>query len=140
MSNFRLLSGSAWLLLAGCLWACGSDWRPARNLVFISLDTTRRDHLTSYGYPRDTAPAVDRLARRSVVFENVYAQSTHTSPSHATMFTGVYPHLHGVRFNGDRLDHARVTLAQILSQGPVVLKKSGRYPRRDHLHDRPRLR
>jgi len=117
MSNFRLLSGGAWFLLAGCLWACGSDWRPARNLVFISLDTTRRDHLTNYGYPRATAPTVDGLARRSTVFENVYAQSTHTSPSHATMFTGVYPHLHGVRFNGDRLDHSRVTLAQILLQG-----------------------
>jgi arylsulfatase A-like enzyme len=86
----------------------------AENLVFVVLDTVRQDHLPTYGYPRDTAPRLDALAGSSAVFENAFAQQTNTSPSHASMFTGLYPPAHGSRFNGVRLAAGRVTLAQVL--------------------------
>ena len=88
---------------------------PPRNLVLISLDTTRADHLPTYGYPRDTAPRIDRLARDSYVFLNAVAQWTTTSPSHSSMFTGLYPHTHGVGENTRLLAQEFPTLAEILA-------------------------
>ncbi|NIU19571.1 MAG: sulfatase, partial [Actinobacteria bacterium] len=82
----------------------------------ISLDTVRRDHLTSYGYGRDTMPRLDALARQSAVFDNAYAQDTNTNPSHASMFTGLYPHVHGSRYNGQCLNDGELTLAEILEE------------------------
>jgi arylsulfatase A-like enzyme len=98
------------------LLAGDSPAHEPRNLVFISLDTVRRDHLPIYGYSRATAPSVERLARTATVFENAYTQDTNTNPSHTSMFTGVYPHVHGSRKNGLRLADDQVTLAQILKR------------------------
>jgi len=83
-------------------------------LLFVSLDTTRRDHLQTYGYPRQTSPNLDRLAARSVVFNRAVAQMTITNPSHASMLTGLYPHTHGVGENTRRLADEHVTLTEIL--------------------------
>ncbi|MBM4015871.1 MAG: hypothetical protein FJ293_13025 [Planctomycetes bacterium] len=69
---------------------------PRPNLVLITLDTTRADHLGCYGYPRPTSPTIDALAAESVVFERCLAVLPHTTPSHASIFTGVYPYEHGV--------------------------------------------
>lgn len=99
------------VLLALALPACAP---PPRNLLFISLDTTRKDHLPTYGYERDTAPAIDRLARGGVVFDNAVAQWTTTNPSHTSMFSGLYPHTHGVGSNTRQLAEERTTLAEIL--------------------------
>jgi arylsulfatase A-like enzyme len=93
--------------------ATGDDGVP-RNLAIISLDTVRRDHLPTYGYDRATARAVDALARESLVFDNAYTQETNTNPSHASMFTGVYPHVHGSVANLTRLPSHQLTLAEIL--------------------------
>jgi arylsulfatase len=69
---------------------------PRPNLVLVTLDTTRADHLGCYGYPRPTSPTIDALAQESVVFERCHAVLPHTTPSHASIFTGVYPYEHGV--------------------------------------------
>ncbi len=84
------------------------------HLVLVSLDTTRRDHLSTYGYARPTAPALDRLAQGGALFENALSQWTATNPSHTSMFTGLYPHTHGVGTNTSRLPDALPTLAEIL--------------------------
>jgi choline-sulfatase len=98
------------------LWVLPGCAEPAspRNLVVITLDTVRRDHLPTYGYPRDTAPKLDRFAREAVVFDDAISQETNTTPSHASMFTGVYPHVHGSRDNGQPVPPPRPTLAEIL--------------------------
>ena len=62
---------------AALLTACAPP-RPD-NLVFISLDTTRKDHLSAYGYPRDTSPRLAQLAAESAVFLNGEAQWTVTN-------------------------------------------------------------
>ncbi len=107
---------SRWLGLALLAVIAGCRSEPPPNLVLISLDTVRRDHLQSYGYARDTAPAVARLAAESAVFENAFAQDVETNPSHASMLTGLYPNVHGNRHHGLKLRAGVPTLAAILEE------------------------
>ncbi len=65
------------------------------NYIVISLDTLRADHLGCYGYPLPTSPHLDALARTGILFERVYAQAPYTLPSHASLFTSLYPRQHG---------------------------------------------
>jgi arylsulfatase A-like enzyme len=69
------------------------DMRP--NIVLVSIDTLRADHLGCYGYARDTSPTIDRLAREGVVFRQAIASSSWTFPSHASMLSGLNPSRHG---------------------------------------------
>ena len=64
--------------------------RPNADVVLITIDALRSDHVGAYGYPRPTTPNLDALARRGVRFERVYTQAPHTSFSVATMLTGKY--------------------------------------------------
>ena len=74
--------------------------RPADGpVVFISIDTLRADRLPVYGYPRISTPNIDRLAADGVVFENAYAHSPQTLPSHTSILSGELPFEHGVRDN-----------------------------------------
>jgi arylsulfatase A-like enzyme len=70
-----------------------SHGRP--NLVLISLDTLRADHLGCYGYRRNTSPNIDRFAEGAVLFQHTIAPSPWTTPSHASVFTGLHPSIHG---------------------------------------------
>jgi arylsulfatase A-like enzyme len=65
-------------------------------VVVIVIDTLRADHLPAYGYAKDTAPFMSRLAREGVVFEHVYSPSSWTAPATASLFTSLYPFQHGV--------------------------------------------
>lgn len=80
-----------------------SDKASRQNVLFITVDTLRADHLGCYGYPRNTSPSIDAFAEKSVVFENCISQSTSTMPSHASMFTSLHPPAHGVITNVSRL-------------------------------------
>ena len=62
------------------------------NLLFITLDTARAANLSLHGYARATTPRIDRFARRGVVFDQAHATAPWTLPSHASMFTGRWPH------------------------------------------------
>ena len=84
------------------------------NIILITLDTLRADHLSLYGYPRRTTPGIDKWAARGVVFDNAIAPSSWTLPSHASMFTGLLPHQHGADFTVP-LDPSWWTLAEVLS-------------------------
>jgi arylsulfatase A-like enzyme len=64
------------------------------DVVLIVLDTTRRDHLSLYGYPEPTTPHLDALARRAQVYDDAWSVSPWTSPSHASLFTGLLPAEH----------------------------------------------
>ena len=69
------------------------------NVVVITIDTLRRDHLAPYGARFET-PAATRLAREGVVFEDTVSQVPLTLPSHTSLFTGLYPPHHTIRDNG----------------------------------------
>jgi len=86
------------------------------HVFFITIDTLRADHLGCYGYVRNTSPFIDSLAKKGVLFENAYSQSPSTCPSHASIFTGLYPSQHRVLANGYVLDDSYTTLAEILRE------------------------
>ena len=65
------------------------------NILLITMDTVRADHLSVYGYERDTAPHLREFARGATVYNNAVAASDMTLPSHASIFTGLYPSWHG---------------------------------------------
>jgi arylsulfatase len=71
----------------------------AKHFVLITLDTVRADKLGCYGYFRDTTPNLDRFAAQCVRFERCLAPVANTTPSHASLLTGVYPHEHGILTN-----------------------------------------
>ena len=77
-------------LLGAAALGC-AEAPPPRNLILISIDTLRADRLGCYGYARPTSPNLDAEAARGVLFEDATAVSSWTFPSHAAMFTGLYP-------------------------------------------------
>ena len=96
------------------LAACGP--RGPRNVVLVSVDTLRADHLGCYGYGRDTSPFLDRLAAEGVRYEHAYSQSSWTLPSHMSMLTSLYPDVHGVTAPNRRLAPGVPTLAERLRE------------------------
>ena len=86
---------------------------PAPNILLIVLDTVRADRLSLYGYDRDTTPNLARLARRGVRFDRARSTAPWTLPSHASMFTGRWPHELEVERHF-RLDATYPTLAEFL--------------------------
>ena len=99
----------------------GSWWRtfhqapPPIGVVIITLDTTRADRLSAYGFMDAAMPHLDRLAREGVVFDQATSPAPLTLPAHCSLFTGLFPPAHGVRDNADRpLSSEHTTLAEIL--------------------------
>jgi arylsulfatase A-like enzyme/Tfp pilus assembly protein PilF len=84
------------------------------NILLITLDTTRADHLGCYGYPRAKTPSLDGLAREGIRFARAYCPAPVTLPSHISILSGLYPIAHGVRNNGHHLPSGIKTLAKIL--------------------------
>ena len=115
MSSSAARPRRARVLLALVL-ALGAACSPSRptNVLLISIDTLRADRLGCYGYARPTSPTLDALARGGTLFEHTVAQSPWTVPSHATLFTGLFPHGHGVVSESDRLAEELPTLATLL--------------------------
>jgi hypothetical protein len=86
----------ALLALICLMTACEAPpQEPGRGIVLVILDTARADHFSAYGYPRQTTPHFDRLAREGERYTQAYAQSPWTLPSVATILTGLPPHRHG---------------------------------------------
>jgi len=111
-----LLRVQASCLVLLCISACRGAPETPRNLLLISIDTLRPDHLGSYGYGRPTSPFLDRFAREGVVFERAYSTASWTVPAHASMLTGHYPRSHGMRAARHVLGGSIATLAEILQR------------------------
>ncbi len=101
-----------WVVLGAVACSSGSD---VTRVVIVTWDTTRADRLGPYGYDGGTTANLDRFAEQSVVFDQAVSPVPTTLPSHSTMFTGLYPQDHGVRYNVVyRLDAQAETLPEIL--------------------------
>jgi arylsulfatase A-like enzyme len=109
--HFRVARLSV-LLASGVLSLGCMRESPPPNLLLISLDTTRGDHLSVYGYERRTSPNLEFLAGEGVRFQEAYAPAPTTGPSHATMFTSLAPITHRVVKNGRQLQPSLETLAE----------------------------
>ena len=87
------------------------------NVIFITVDTLRSDHLGCYGYGGVKTPNIDGLAERGTMFKNAISQVPLTLPSHCSLFTSTYPQFNAVRDNGrDRLEQSAVTLAERMQE------------------------
>jgi arylsulfatase A-like enzyme/tetratricopeptide (TPR) repeat protein len=87
------------------------------NVLLITVDTTRADHLPAYGYKKIKTPNLDSLARQGILFRQCATTSPLTLPAHCSIFTGNYPTYHGVRINGNTaLSSENLTLAEAFSE------------------------
>ena len=86
------------------------------NVVLVSIDTLRLDHVSAFGYGRPTTPALEALARDGFRFERAYSPMPITGPAHTSLMTGLTPRGHGVRNNGAVLAASAVTLAERLRE------------------------
>jgi len=87
------------------------------DIVLLVLDTQRYDRLSCYGYPRPTSPYLDELAADATLFRRVYTTAQWTIPSHASMFTGLYPSEHATNQSAAVLPSGIPTLAERLREG-----------------------
>ena len=120
MRNLRL--GLVALAIAGAalLWwtlgpRLGLGTRRPVNVLLVSIDTLRPDHLGAYGDPAAQTPIIDALARRGVRFTNASTVTPLTLPAHTSLLTGTFPAWHGVRDNGGfYVSDDQTTLAEVL--------------------------
>jgi arylsulfatase A-like enzyme len=136
MTPLRALTpiAAAAFAIAGCQVCEAPGPAP---VILISLDTTRVDHLSSHGYDKPTTPHLSAIAQDGVVIPNFVTTSSWTLPSHASLFTGLYPSTHGAHyaeqgnallsdavggqglealFRVNRLPEEAVTLAEVLRE------------------------
>lgn len=101
--------------LMGLICGCSGPERDGGNFLLITMDTVRADHMSVYGYEKETTPALKELAGGGILFENAVVPMPETDPSHISLMTSRYPHFHGVVKNAYPLRESETTLAEILS-------------------------
>ncbi len=106
---FTVLTG----LFAGVAFCLENPEEKDYNVILISIDALRADHLSTYGY-KPAAPDIESFSRRCTVFSQAYSQTSWTLPSHISMLTSEYPSFHKVIFNDRRLPPQKRTLTEIL--------------------------
>ena len=109
--------------------------KPSRkyNIVLIVIDTLRADHLSFYGYKKNTAPFLSKIAKDAIVFKHTFSPSSWTAPATASIFTSLYPFQHGVLMCLLAIKRAKrlnpnITINKIpqeITTLPEVLKKNG---------------
>jgi arylsulfatase A-like enzyme/Tfp pilus assembly protein PilF len=104
-------------LLAILLLTCACSKESPLNVLLVTFDTTRADRIGCYGYSEPSSPNIDRLALEGTLFTQVFCTNPITLPSHASILTGTYPLLHGVRDNSTFVVPEDVTtLAEIFEE------------------------
>jgi len=102
---------------AASLAAAQTPAKEPPNVLFVTIDTLRADHVGCYGYKQVKTPNIDSLATDGSRFERAYAVVPVTLPSHSSMMTGTYPMLSGMHdFSGNKLSPLQPTLASVLKQ------------------------
>jgi len=98
-----------------------------KNIIFILIDALRKDHLSTYGYPKKTTPNIDKIAEKSVIFNNAFSCINATDPSITSIFTGKYPHNHGINNHGYKITKKEINnfLNKKLPSLQSILKQNG---------------
>ena len=111
-STLAVLLGAIFFFKLGCFLK-----KPGYNVLLLTLDTTRADHLRCYGYWNIETPALNRLAREGVIFLRAYAHLPMTLPAHTSILSGTYPLYNGVVDNGGyRVPDEIITLPEVLKE------------------------
>ncbi len=120
-SMFRRIAlfGLAALLvaLAACMDSSPQDAEAKPNVILIVIDTLRTDHLGDFGYTRSTDGPLQEFFDDSTVFHRAYSPASWTSPSIASLFTGLFTVRHRTNAHGGRLPEDALTLAEVLTEG-----------------------
>jgi arylsulfatase A-like enzyme/Flp pilus assembly protein TadD len=120
----RSLRRFVFLLIVSFLVVCSglrAEVKPAPNVVVITIDTLRADHLGCYGDKEIRTPNIDALASEGARFERAYTPVPVTLPAHTVIFTGTYPMHSGMHdFSGNKLNPGQDTLASVLKQHGYV--------------------
>jgi arylsulfatase A-like enzyme len=95
---FLGVQGSFWFLEHQAISNLPPATPGSPNILLIVVDTLRADHVSSYGYHRLTSPTIDQLAQEGALFETAFSTAPYTTPPHASLLTGRYPHQHGVQW------------------------------------------
>jgi choline-sulfatase len=103
------------LLIALAIVAFIQRPKRATSVVLVVLDTVRADHLTPYGYPKETTPRLARFAQEGLLFEQARSAAPWTLPSHASLFTGKLPSQHGCNWEHRWLADSQETIAEVLA-------------------------
>jgi arylsulfatase A-like enzyme len=112
--GLRVAGFAAVGLACVALWLIADQREEPPNLLLVVLDTVRADHLSTYGYARETSPNLSALAASGVRFEQVVSAAPWTVPSHASLMTGLTPAEHGSHHESWRLAPEIPTLAERL--------------------------
>jgi arylsulfatase A-like enzyme len=114
-------------VLLGCVaaLACGVFPGSSPDVILVTLDTTRADHLGVYGYQRDITPRLDGFARDAVTFRRAWSAGAWTLPAHASMLTGKQVSSHGARFD---MSASNVALSDLLEGDFFEKHKASRLP------------
>jgi arylsulfatase A-like enzyme len=123
--NYRVLKRRSFLIfllswLVLLLFTSCSKQKAKPNILLVTIDTLRRDHPGIYGYPRETSPFIDHLAKNGVMFRHVITPIAITAASHASILTSLHPLTHLCIKNGSPLPQKVQTIAE-------VLRKNGYY-------------
>jgi arylsulfatase A-like enzyme len=118
MKKIYTLITLVFLVTGGLIWTLTQVFRTPeiRHIVLISIDTCRADYLSCYGYPENTTPNIDALAREATRFEQVVSPAPITLAAHSSMLTGLLPPSHGVHYNHAQLASENLTLPEMLKQ------------------------
>ncbi len=148
-SSAHRFAGAALALGFGCVAGCVALWvgcspgpRPeasasSPNVLLVSLDTLRADHLASYGYFRQTAPTLSKMAARGAQFDESYSQAASTVPTHGSIFSGKLPAQHEMWSYKERLSRSALTVAEHLRDHgyrTFGVASSGRFTKRSGFH------
>lgn len=95
------------------------------NIVLITIDTLRADHLSCYGYERETSPNIDKVAEEGIIFKNTIAPSSWTVPSMASLFTSTYPINHGMVNDIESRREKKEVISDNLTTLAEALQKEG---------------
>jgi len=89
---------------------------PEFNVILLTVDSINNRHLSYNGYHRKTTPVLDQTVEKSIVFKNAYSSSSWTSPGLISIFTALYPPVHGVEARGRSLDPETLTIFDIFKK------------------------
>lgn len=115
---YRLVFFSLLAALATVLLSCNNNPGPQPDVVLVTVDTLRADHMSLYGYVRNTTPNIDAWFGEGTVYERAYATSSYTPPSVVSILTGLLPQNHGIRVFIQLVDPE-------LKTAPRLLRESG---------------
>ncbi len=126
MNYLMIYLAASLLFITGCAVRDGS--KDDFNIVLITIDTLRADHLSCYGYERKTSPYIDAVAKEGIIFKNVVAPASWTAPSMVSLFTSTYPVNHGV-IHGLPFQEAKGLSQEVFSEKlialPAMIKEKG---------------